>query len=106
MEIYNRTWEGKEIVHTYPWGDRAYWRGPLENETDNINKPGTHEISNKNSHHNNKSNSGVHVNGGHHFGNWATQLVIVAILVLAMLVWRRYSKQRQSKKWQYTEIDT
>ena len=98
MDIYNRTWEGKEVVHTYPWGDRAYWRGRLENETDEIGK----EEEEYDNHRHKRSN----VPHNNHFKNWGTQILIVAVLALGLLGWRRYSKYRSSKKHEYTEIQT
>ena len=92
-DILQRTNETKEIIHTYPWIDRAYWRGPLVNQSDIIKSP--HDDSN-------------HIKPQHHFlSGFANQALLLVAAVLVVLGVRAFrARSEHSRKWQYTEIQT
>jgi hypothetical protein len=94
-EIRDRVTETSDIVHAYPWGDPAYWRGPLVNETDTIGPE--------------EENSGHHhfpflFKPSRHLSAYGTQILVVVLGLLVLLGWRRCYSPRSSKKWHYTEV--
>ena len=94
LQIYDRTTESNDIVHTYPWGDPAYWRGRLVNETNIIEPVG-------NATHKRKFT----LQPNHHWTGYGAQIILVACVALLIIGWRQYST-RNRKKWEYTEIST
>ena len=93
-DIRENTTDAMEVVHTYPWGDPAYWRGPLVNQSDIIKAP--------------KDGSGSkHVRPEHHyFSSTGSQIAMVAVFFLLFIGIKTFSGRRNSKKWEYTEIQT
>lgn len=89
-DIKNNTTESEEIIHTYPWGDPAYWRGPLVNQSDEIKGPHSEPVRPK-----------------HHFSGLGSQVVAIAAFVFVFLGIQGYRAHRRNrKKWEYTEIQT
>ena len=90
-EIINRTTESYDVVHFYPWGDPAYWRGSLVNETDTIG-PEPLDMSN---HHRFRIRR--------HLTDFGTQVGLFIFAALLIIGWRRHHQDCQRKAG-YQEI--
>jgi hypothetical protein len=91
LDIYQRTNETNVIVHSYPWGDPAYWRGPLVNESDTLTTRSPNEEM-KIDHH--------------YLSGLKSQIGMIALGILFFIGVRRFQTCKHSKKWHYTEIQT
>lgn len=89
-EIKANTTDSKEIIHSYPFGDPAYWRGPLVNQSDTIKNPHPEK---------------TRVRPQHHLSSSGSQLAMVVAACLLFVSLRTYHRRRSTlKKWEYTEI--
>jgi hypothetical protein len=88
-EIKRNTSNATEIIHSYPWGDPAYWRGPLVNQSDTIKAP--HETP-------------QHIRPEHYndFSGVVSQLMFIAGAFLLFFGIREYNAHRTRKG--YTEF--
>lgn len=91
-DILHITTESVDIIHSYPWGDPLYWRGPLlVNQSDTITPP-----------HNESSST---IKPQHHFSGLGSQIAVIGMAVLLLIGYRSFQKHREHRrKWQYTEI--
>ena len=93
-DIKQNTTDSKEIIHSYPFGDPVYWRGPLVNQSDIIKNPHP------------ETETGP-VRPAHHLSSFGSQFAMVIVACLLVLGIRAYSRHRASrKKSEYTEIQT
>ncbi|CAB9504723.1 Sporulation-specific glucan 1,3-beta-glucosidase [Seminavis robusta] len=92
MEIRERTNETQDIVHAYPWGDPAYWRGPLVNESDSLRGDDDLQQYQPINHH--------------YLSGIKNQVAMIALAILVFIGVRRYQVRKNSKKWQYAEIQS